>query len=115
MWRDLVPRRRHAPRGRLVGGPWAVWWAVPGRCALHRDGMNNTVVHTQRTSTTPTTHLARRHERRTRQEELFHETLELGWIGPNARRARDLADNVARVHSHQLLGRAVSNDPAVSL
>jgi hemoglobin len=39
---------------------------------------------------------------------LFHETLELGWTGPNARCARDLADNVARVHSHQLLGHAVS-------
>ncbi len=42
--------------------------------------------------------------------ELFHETLELGWIGPNARRASELADNVARVHSHQLLGHAVSVD-----
>lgn len=50
-----------------------------------------------------------------RWSDLFHETLELGWIGPNARRARDLADNVARVHSHQLLGRAVSIDSAVSL
>jgi hemoglobin len=39
---------------------------------------------------------------------LFHETIELGWTGPNAQRARDLADNVARVHSHQLLGHAVS-------
>jgi hemoglobin len=39
---------------------------------------------------------------------LFHETLELGWTGPNAQRARDLADNVARVHSHQLLGRSVT-------
>lgn len=39
---------------------------------------------------------------------LFHETLELGWIGPNARHAADLADNVARVHSHQLLGYPVS-------
>jgi hemoglobin len=33
---------------------------------------------------------------------LFHETLELGWTGPNTERAGDLADNVARVHSHQL-------------
>ena len=41
---------------------------------------------------------------------LFHETLELGWTGPSARRALDLADNVARVHSHQLLGQAVSLD-----
>ena len=39
---------------------------------------------------------------------LFHETLELGWSGPNTRRALDLADNVARVHGHQLLGRALT-------
>jgi hemoglobin len=39
---------------------------------------------------------------------LFHETLDLGWIGPNTRRARDLADNVARVHSHQLLGQGIA-------
>jgi hemoglobin len=37
---------------------------------------------------------------------LFHETIELGWTGPIATRARELADNVARVHSHQLLGTA---------
>ena len=40
---------------------------------------------------------------------LFHETVELGWTGPNARRALDIADNVARVHSHQLLGDAVTS------
>ena len=34
---------------------------------------------------------------------LFHETLDLGWVGPNARRAAALADNVARVHSSQLI------------
>jgi hemoglobin len=45
---------------------------------------------------------------------LFHETLELGWTGPNAQRAGDLADNVARVHSHQLLGHEVSLDPSAS-
>ena len=39
---------------------------------------------------------------------LFHETLELGWTGPNTRRARELADNVARVHRHQLLGETVT-------
>ena len=39
---------------------------------------------------------------------LFHETIELGWTGPNTRRALDLADNVARVHSHQLLGHAIA-------
>lgn len=35
---------------------------------------------------------------------LFHETLELGWVGPNARRASELARNVARVHAEQLIG-----------
>ena len=35
---------------------------------------------------------------------LFHETLDLGWTGPNVDRARALADNVARVHREQLLG-----------
>lgn len=39
---------------------------------------------------------------------LFHETLDLGWSGPNEQRARALADNVARVHSHQLLGQEVT-------
>jgi hemoglobin len=39
---------------------------------------------------------------------LFDETLELGWIGPNVDRARLLATNVARVHSNQLLGQAVT-------
>jgi hemoglobin len=38
---------------------------------------------------------------------LFHETIELGWVGPRADRARELADNVARVHSQQLIGQAV--------
>lgn len=37
---------------------------------------------------------------------LFHETLELGWTGPNARHACDLAENVARVHGSQLIDRA---------
>ena len=45
---------------------------------------------------------------------LFDETLELGWTGPNVQRARDLANNVARVHSHQLLGHAVAVDEADS-
>jgi len=43
---------------------------------------------------------------------LFDETIELGWTGPNARRAQQLADSVARVHSHQLLGRSVVLGPA---
>lgn len=39
--------------------------------------------------------------------QLFQETVELGWVGPNATRALDLARNVARVHSQQLIGTAV--------
>lgn len=35
--------------------------------------------------------------------ELFHDTVELGWVGPCAARALALADDVARVHRHQLL------------
>lgn len=38
---------------------------------------------------------------------LFHETVEMGWVGPLAQRATDLADNVARVHSGQLIGEQV--------
>jgi hemoglobin len=36
--------------------------------------------------------------------QLFHDTIELGWVGPNATRALALAHNVARVHGHQLVG-----------
>ncbi len=43
---------------------------------------------------------------------LFHETLELGWTGPRVDRARELADNVARVHSQQLIGHPVALSPA---
>jgi hemoglobin len=35
--------------------------------------------------------------------ELFHDAVELGWTGPNAQRALDLAHNVARVHAGQLI------------
>jgi hemoglobin len=35
--------------------------------------------------------------------ELFRDTIELGWVGPNSSRALVLARNVARVHSHQLV------------
>jgi len=38
--------------------------------------------------------------------ELFHDTVELGWVGPNAQRALDLAENVAQVHHRQLVGTA---------
>lgn len=34
---------------------------------------------------------------------LFHDTVELGWAGPNADRALELAHNVARVHAKQLV------------
>jgi hemoglobin len=40
---------------------------------------------------------------------LFHDTVELGGTGPNAERALELAANVARVHSHQLIGHAVDD------
>ena len=40
--------------------------------------------------------------------ELFTDTVRLGWIGSNADRAVELAHNVARVHSKQLLGEPVS-------
>jgi hemoglobin len=36
--------------------------------------------------------------------DLFHDAVELGWTGPNSRRALALAHNVARVHAHQLTG-----------
>lgn len=39
---------------------------------------------------------------------LFHETLELGWVGPRADQAAALADNVARVHSRELIGHDAS-------
>ncbi len=39
--------------------------------------------------------------------QLFTDTVELGWTGPNAERALALAHNVARVHSGQLIGEVV--------
>jgi hemoglobin len=36
--------------------------------------------------------------------QLFHDTIELGWVGPNATRALALAHNMARVHGHHLVG-----------
>lgn len=35
--------------------------------------------------------------------ELFNETIDVGWSGENAERVKALANNVARVHSGQLL------------
>jgi hemoglobin len=43
---------------------------------------------------------------------LFHETVDLGWVGPNADRAHELVDNVARVHSQQLTGEAFELEPS---
>ena len=47
--------------------------------------------------------------------DLFHETVDLGWIGPNAERAHALVDHarafaarVAQVHSKQLVGDPVA-------
>jgi hemoglobin len=42
---------------------------------------------------------------------LFDETLELGWVGPNVDRARELARTVARVHGEQLIGRRAPDEP----
>jgi hemoglobin len=39
--------------------------------------------------------------------ELFEETMDLGWAGPTASKAKDLARNVARVHAGQLIGEEV--------
>ena len=39
---------------------------------------------------------------------LFTETLELGWRGPLADRAREFAERVAYVHSQQLIGQPVT-------
>ena len=40
--------------------------------------------------------------------QLFHDAVELGWIGPNVDRALELAHDVARVHADQLIKRAVA-------
>lgn len=36
--------------------------------------------------------------------DLFEETLDAGWVGPNAERAREFANRVAFVHGKQLTG-----------
>ena len=36
--------------------------------------------------------------------QLFHDAVELGWIGPNVDRALALAHRVAEVHGQQLIG-----------
>jgi hemoglobin len=39
--------------------------------------------------------------------DLFHDAVELGWVGPRADRALALAHEVARVHAGQLIGMPV--------
>ena len=36
--------------------------------------------------------------------DLFHETVDLGWTGPNAEKVKAFAVKVARAHSRQLVG-----------
>jgi hemoglobin len=43
--------------------------------------------------------------------DLFHETLDLGWSGPNVDKAKALAQRVAEVHCHQLVGVAPGFTP----
>ena len=43
--------------------------------------------------------------------ELFHDAVELGWVGPNVDRALALAHNVAEVHAGQLVGYAAAPAP----
>jgi hemoglobin len=42
--------------------------------------------------------------------DLFEETVDLGWCGPNAEKVKALANNVARVHSGQLVGEAIDRE-----
>jgi hemoglobin len=44
---------------------------------------------------------------------LFEENLSLGWHGPYAEKALQLARDVARVHHHQLTGHALAGPAAV--
>jgi hemoglobin len=41
--------------------------------------------------------------------DIFHETIDTGWAGPNVEKAKALANKVARVHHHQLVDAA--SDP----
>lgn len=43
--------------------------------------------------------------------ELFHDTVELGWVGHRVSQALDLAHSVARVHSDQLVGHTTIEPP----
>ncbi len=61
---------------------------------------------------------ARVHEKRTftaahfeRWLSLFHDTLELGWVGPYADEAAALAEHIARVHGGKLVSSEVFSEP----
>lgn len=42
---------------------------------------------------------------------LFHDTLDRNWSGPNVDKMKDIAGNVARVHSNQLIAQPISTTP----
>ncbi|WP_421120966.1 group III truncated hemoglobin [Aquihabitans daechungensis] len=44
--------------------------------------------------------------------ELFHDTVEVGWVGPRVDQALALVHNVAAVHSGQLVGRSAARSQA---
>lgn len=43
--------------------------------------------------------------------DLFHETLDGGWAGPNVEQAKQMGRRVAAVHSNQLIGEPVIYEP----
>jgi hemoglobin len=44
--------------------------------------------------------------------DLFHEALDLGWMGPRVEQAKELAGKVAAVHSRQIVGIEVAQHPS---
>jgi hemoglobin len=46
--------------------------------------------------------------------DLFYATVDQGWSGTNADKAKSLAANVARVHSHQLMGDPLNIRPGMT-
>lgn len=62
-------------------------------------------VHTQRPFTIEHFH---------RWLDLFEETLDLGWSGPNVEKMKTLANNVARVHAGQLVGEEPDRTPVTA-
>ena len=46
--------------------------------------------------------------------DLFHETLDLGWVGPRVEQAKQLAAKVAAVHSRQIVGIEVDPRPSMA-